>query len=126
MNIVILSGRLSSRPRCTELPSGAVRWNLDVSCPDADGRLVGVPVAWDGEVPDTWDVHTPIVVTGAVRRRFFRSAGATQSRTEVEAAAVVEVTRRRSEDVALTRSLRFLGADTVAGLRSLLGAPPPG
>lgn len=124
MNIVILSGRLSSPPRRAELPSGTIRWNLEVSCPDSAGRLVGVPVMWEGEVPDTWAADTAIVVTGSVRRRFFRSGGATQSRTEVVAIGVVEVTRRRSEQAALTRALRCLGSETTAGLRSLLGAPP--
>ncbi len=124
MNIVILSGRLSSDPRRAELPSGTVRWNLEVSCPDSAGRLVGVPVMWEGEVPDTWAADTAIVVTGSVRRRFFRSGGATQSRTEVVAIGVVEVTRRRSEQAALTRALRCLGSETAAGLRSVLGAPP--
>jgi single-strand DNA-binding protein len=124
MNIVILSGRLSSRPRVTELPSGTVRWNLEVSCPAADGRLVGVPISWEGHVPDAWDAGTPVVVAGAVRRRFFRTATGTQSRTEVVAVSVVEVTRRRSESAAVTRAVRFLGVDTVAGLRSVFGAPP--
>ena len=124
MNIVILSGRLSSDPRRTELPSGTIRWNLEVSCPDSAGRLVGVPVMWEGEVPDTWGADTAIVVTGSVRRRFFRSGGATQSRTEVVAIGVVEVTRRRTEQAALTRALRCPGSETAAGLRSILGTPP--
>jgi single-strand DNA-binding protein len=123
MNIVILSGHLSSAPRCTELPSGTVRWNLEVSCPDPTGRLVGVPVSWEGHVPDAWVTGTPVVVAGTVRRRFFRTSAGTQSRTEVVAASVVEVTRRRSESAAVSRAVRFLGADTVAGLRSLLGTP---
>ena len=123
MNIVILSGHLSSPPRRTELPSGTVRWNLEVSCPDPTGRLVGVPVSWEGHVSDTWATGTPVVVAGTVRRRFFRTGAGTQSRTEVVAASVVEVTRRRSESAAVVRAVRFLGADTMAGLRSLLGAP---
>ncbi len=124
MNIVILSGRLSSAPRCTELPSGTVRWNLEVSCPDVAGRLVGVPVAWEGDVPVSWAAATPVVVTGSVRRRFFRTPGGTQSRTEVVAVAVIEVTRRRSEQAALTRAMRCLGSDGATALRSVIGAPP--
>ncbi|MFN6120747.1 MAG: hypothetical protein ACK5CE_14115 [Actinomycetes bacterium] len=106
MNIVILTGRLSSSPRASELPSGTVRWNLELSCPDDQGRLLGVPVSWEGDVSDAWDTGTELVVCGAVRRRFFRSSGATQSRTEVIAASVVEVTARRSARQALDRALR--------------------
>jgi single-strand DNA-binding protein len=123
MNIVILSGLLSSAPRRTELPSGTVRWNLEVSCPDPTGRLLGVPVSWEGHVSDAWATGTPVVVAGTVRRRFFRTSVGTQSRTEVVAASVVEITRRRNESSAVIRAVRFLGADVVAGLRSLLGAP---
>ena len=126
MNIVILSGRLSSAPRSTELPSGTVRWNLEVSCPDADGRLVGVPVSWEGTVPECWEVQTPVVVAGTVRRRFFRAGGSTQSRTEVVAAAVVEVTRRRRRGLcdlpggAVPRARRRRGA-TLGARRTARG-----
>ncbi len=120
MNIVILLGRLSSPPRQTELPSGTVRWNLELSCPVPDGRTLGVPVTWEGSVADGWDTDTVLVVTGMVRRRFFRAGGATQSRTEVEATAVVEVTRRRSPAQAVALATRRLGSDwdTLTGATS--------
>lgn len=124
MNIVILVGHLSSAPRRTELPSGTTRWNLEVSCPDPDGRLLGVPVSFDGEVPIGWDALTPVVVTGAVQRRFFRTGGRTQSRTEVVARAVVEVTRRRPPHTAIARALRSHREPAAAALRSVLGGPP--
>lgn len=113
MNIVILVGRLSSPPRRTELPSGTVRWNLELSCPVPDAGTSGVPVSWEGVVPDEWDTDTELVVTGAVRRRFFRAGGTTQSRTEVVAAAVVEVTRRRPEARAVAVAMRGLGQEWV-------------
>ncbi|MFN8022266.1 MAG: hypothetical protein U0Q03_12145 [Acidimicrobiales bacterium] len=118
MNIVILAGRLSSEPRRTELPSGTVRWNLELSCPTPDGRVLGVPISWESEVPDTWDTGTELVVGGVVRRRFFRAGGVTQSRTEVEAATVVEITRRRPVDTALARTLRSLDDQVRAALRA--------
>jgi len=124
MNIVILIGHLSSAPRRTELPSGTTRWNLEVSCPDPSGRLASVPVSWDGSVPVAWDAATPVVVTGSVRRRFFRAGGSTQSRTEVAALAVVEITRRRPERAAMVRALRSHQEPVAAALRSVLGAPP--
>jgi len=124
MNIVILVGHLSSAPRRTELPSGTTRWNLEVSCPDPGGRLAGVPVSWDGQVPATWGAGTPVVVTGSVRRRFFRAGGSTQSRTEVAALAAVEITRRRPEQAAIARALRSHQEPMAAALRSVLGVPP--
>jgi single-strand DNA-binding protein len=123
MNVVFLFGRLSSAPRCCELPSGTVRWNLEVSCTMADGRASGVPVSWEGSVPATWAAGTEVVVAGSVRRRFFRSGGATQSRTEVLAVSVIEVTRRRSVERAVARAVGVLGQESVAPLRSILGTP---
>lgn len=136
MNIVILNGVLSSVPRRTELPSGDVRWSLEVTTPVGagpgvpDGRAASVPVAWQGELvsgpsctgdPDGWGVGTEVVVVGAVRRRFYRAGGVTQSRTEVVASSLVEVTKRRSVDVALRRGARSLGPNSGAALRSALG-----
>lgn len=119
MNIVILSGHLSSPPRCTELPSGTVRWNLEVSCAVPDGRVLGVPVSWEGQVPEGWDTGTSVAVAGVVRRRFFRAGGSTQSRTEVDAAAVVEITKRRSESAAISRAAKALGVESFDATRDL-------
>jgi single-strand DNA-binding protein len=105
------------------LPSGTIRWNLEVSCTDPDGRSVGVPVSWEGAVAESWDVDTQVVVTGSVRRRFFRSGGTTQSRTEVVASGVVEITRRRPEPAALARAVRVLGTDSLGALRSIVSPP---
>lgn len=131
MNIVILSGHLVGTPTCREQPSGATSWALDVAT-DLDGPTamasglsagrVSVPVVWSCEtVPPAWARDTEVVVTGVVRRRFFRSGGATQSRTEVVAASVVEVTKRRPAARAIARALASLGADDQATLRSAAG-----
>jgi single-strand DNA-binding protein len=120
MNIVMLVGRLSSAPRCTELPSGTVRWNLEVSCTVPDGRVLGVPVSWESDVPDTWDTGTEVAVAGVVRRRFFRVGGSTQSRTEVEAASIVEVTKRRSASQAVARAAKALGDQALAAMPGAL------
>jgi len=136
MNIVILNGVLSSVPRRTEMPSGDVRWALEVTTPVGvvsgvpDGRASSVPVAWQGELasgpsctgnPAGWCAGTELVVVGTVRRRFYRAGGVTQSRTEVVASSLVEVTKRRSVEVALRRAARALGPDSGAALRSALG-----
>jgi single-strand DNA-binding protein len=136
MNTVILNGVLSSVPRRTELPSGDVRWSLEVTTPAGadpdvqDGRAASVPVAWQGELvsgpsctgdPGGWCAGTELVVVGAVRRRFYRAGGVTQSRTEVVALSLVEVTKRRSAEAALRRGARALGPNSSAALRSALG-----
>ena len=122
MNIVIISGHLSSEPRRTELPSGSVLWSLDVTTPAADGAR-SVPVVWAGELAESvWGPGTEVVVAGHCRRRFFRAGGITQSRTEVVASSIVEVTRRRTEAVAVRSAVRALGADEAAALRSALAA----
>lgn len=122
MNIVVLTGALSSDPRPAELPSGTVRWALELTTATEAG-LVSVPVAWHGSLPGgTWRAGTRLVVAGSVRRRFFRAAGATQSRTEVLASALVELTGRRSESVALRTVLRSLPGDDVGALCSSAAA----
>lgn len=57
---------------------------------------ISVPVAWFDPPPTAEpQIGEELVVRGTVRRRFFRTSGATQSRTEVVAAEVVAVARRR-------------------------------
>lgn len=152
MNIVILSGRISSDPRCTELPSGELRWSIDVTTPAealaATGRAgtgragtgraaqagvaraalsvtATVPIAWHGPLPvGEWAAGTEVCVAGSVRRRFFRVGGLTQSRTEVIAHSLVRVAARGSTATALRRVLRALDDDEVARLRSVLPGHP--
>jgi single-strand DNA-binding protein len=136
MNVVILSGVLSSAPRRTELPSGDIRWSLELTTPveaSGGGEAVpsaSVPVAWQGELvsgpsctgdPAAWTAGTELVVVGVARRRFYRAGGVTQSRTEVVAASLVEVTRRRPVAGAMRRAARALGPSSDAALRSALG-----
>ena len=54
-------------------------------------------------------VDDEVLVTGQVRRRFFRAGGSTQSRTEVVAVAVVPVRARAKARKALERALAPLG-----------------
>jgi hypothetical protein len=50
-----------------------------------------VPVVWEAPPPSAaeYDTDAELVVVGRVRRRFFRTAARTESRTEVVAEAVV-------------------------------------
>ncbi|MEX0848002.1 MAG: hypothetical protein WD023_09515 [Ilumatobacteraceae bacterium] len=138
MNIVILSGLLSSAPRRTELPSGDIRWALELTTPlEAGGATdpaASVPVAWHGELvagracigdAASWVAGTELVVVGAVRRRFYRAGGVTQSRTEVLAMSLVEVTRRRPVEASLRKAAQVLGPGSAAALRSGVGVLSP-
>ena len=56
-----------------------------------------VPVVWvDPPGSAAFAAGDEVVVIGAVRRRFFRAGGATQSRTEVLATSVVKSSQRRT------------------------------
>jgi single-strand DNA-binding protein len=115
MNIVVLRGVLSSAPVIRELPSGSIVHTLELTTRDEEGRSASVPVAWfDPPGLPTLDTGAEVVVTGSVRRRFFRSGGATQSRTEVVAAAVVPASRRRQVERAVGRALGMM-TDTSPG-----------
>jgi len=109
-NLAIIRGTLTSDPQRRELPAGGVVLQFDVSTTiDAATRAtkMSVPIAWSDPSPAQRRMLTggvEVVVLGTVRRRFFRVAGATQSRTEVVADAVVP-TRRRTQVAALLRGV---------------------
>jgi single-stranded DNA-binding protein len=109
MNSVILIGRLSSEPVLRTLASGSVLWSLEVST-SVDGATWSVPVAWfDPPAPPAFGDGDEVVVVGGARRRFFRTAGGTQSRTEVVAAEVLPAGNRRKVQRVLRRELERLG-----------------
>jgi single-strand DNA-binding protein len=94
VNEVRLVGRLSAAPQERVLPSGDTVWTFRVVVPrpeDRAGSRQAVDAlecaAWAGRVRRSvaaWAVDDVVEVTGAVRRRFFRSGGAAASRVEVE------------------------------------------
>jgi single-strand DNA-binding protein len=115
MNIVVLRGVLSSTPVIRELASGSIVHSLELTTRDEEGRSASVPVAWfDPPVASALDTGAEVVVTGSVRRRFFRAGGATQSRTEVVASAVVPASRRRQVERAVARAAGIM-SDTSSG-----------
>lgn len=108
MNIVVLAGELSSAPQVRELPSGDSLVTYEVTTRNIDNKAESVPVVWFQAPASAADLdpHEPVVVTGRVRRRFFRSGGATVSRTEVVADAVVPARHRKRAGRALSRALQ--------------------
>ena len=106
MNVVVLRGSLSRPAERRDLPSGSHIVAYEVTTRSGDGPALTVPVAWpDAPVEALFDQGAEVVVTGRVQRRYFRAGGATQSRTEVVAEAVVPVAARRKARAAVERAL---------------------
>ena len=118
MNIVVLDGVLSSTPVTRQLASGSVVVSLEVTT-DIDGVAASVPVAWfDPPNEVEWDAGQRLVIAGTVRRRFFRSGGLTQSRTEVVAGEIVEGSKRRQVQRLLLKAGEKLGGQQAPAVRS--------
>jgi single-strand DNA-binding protein len=96
LNLAVIAGTCSSPADVRVLPSEEVLVQLQVTT-RLDGRAVSVPVAVLR--PAAWvenlDTGDEVVVVGHVRRRFFRAAGATASRVEIEAEIVARGRDRR-------------------------------
>ena len=111
-NLVVLVGRLARPPEQRRLPSGDWLVTYEVTVPRPGERAETVPVSWlrapSGAADH--DVDEVVVVVGRVRRRFFRSAGATQSRTEVAAESVVPRRRQARARAVLEAAERVLSA----------------
>jgi single-strand DNA-binding protein len=116
MNVVILQGTLSCPPTARDLPSGDHLVSYEVTTRPDDGPALSVPVTWFDPPGSALGLAegAEVVVTGRVRRRFFRAGGATASRTEVVATAVVPAGRRSRVDRVVAAAL-----DQVA-----VGSPP--
>jgi single-stranded DNA-binding protein len=105
-NVVVLIGRLARPAEARELPSGDRLVAYEVTIEREGERAETVPVVWFAAPPSAvdHDVDERMVVVGRVRRRFFRAAGGTQSRTEVVADAVVNARHTKRAVAALSRA----------------------
>lgn len=95
-NEVRLIGRLAAEPQERILPSGDALWTFRVivARPPSQSSRVLVDAlecaVWSGRVRRsvrTWRSDDLVEVTGALRRRFYRTAGGPVSRVEVEVAS---------------------------------------
>ena len=92
VNEVRLVGRVSQAPEQRELPSGDVLWTFRVVVPrpatSGRGTVDALEcAAWSARARRSvasWQPDDVVEVSGAVRRRFFRTAGGAASRVEVE------------------------------------------
>jgi single-strand DNA-binding protein len=102
INLAVISGVMTNEPVCRELPDGATVAQFDVSTTvDRDGRpaTVSVPVSWRDPTAAALSALVPggdLVVVGRIERRFFRTGGSTQSRTELVAERCLPTRRKKS------------------------------
>jgi single-strand DNA-binding protein len=111
MNVVILQGTLSCPPVARDLPSGDHLVAYEVTTRPDDGPALSVPVTWFDPPASAAALAegAEVVVTGRVRRRFFRAGGSTASRTEVVATTVVPARRRTRVERAVAAALVEVG-----------------
>jgi len=116
-NLVVLIGRLARPAELRELPSGDRLVAYELTVPREGERAESVPVVWLGAPASAGDhdVDERLVVIGRVRRRFFRAGGATQSRTEVVAEAVVNARHAKRSAAALERAQSQLARTVASG-----------
>jgi len=118
LNVVAIRGRLSRDAEERILPTGDRLVGLEVSVRrDEAARAESVPVVW----PDApagaagWEAGQEVVVVGHVARRFFRAAGATQSRTEVVAHTVIPTRQGKRAAGALAAAAEAIDQVAAAG-----------
>ncbi len=118
MNIVMLTGHLSSDPTIRELASGSVLVSYELTT-KVDDSSVSVPLVWfDPPKKISVGAGDEVTAVGTVRRRFYRAGGVTQSRTEV---VVVQLARLADKRAAASQRRwveSALGATGEKGLRS--------
>jgi single-strand DNA-binding protein len=110
MNLVLLRGTLSSAPKIRQLPSGDELGQFEVTTGADDGKAT-IPVVLFNPATAlaTLEAGDEVVVTGTVRRRFFRQGAITRSSTEVVADRLVPGRQLRRADQAVSRALAALG-----------------
>ena len=96
MNVTIVQGTLSRPPDARVLASGTTIVSYDVTVRPDDGPAETVPVSWFDPPASAARLGEgdEVLVTGRVRRRFYRAGGRTRSRTDVVADAVLRTSAR--------------------------------
>jgi single-stranded DNA-binding protein len=106
LNLVVVCGECAAPPDLRELESGRRLAALSIRARGNDGRATSVPVTvWEpvGWVEDL-EAGTEVIVVGAVRQRFFRTAaGTSAARVDVEAAFIGKAAQARGREGARRR-----------------------
>ncbi len=114
-NVAVVRGRVARPPvvRPGEQGEVVVAWELTVAGVKGGARSEAVPVVWASPAMRAGSVEEgdDLVVVGRVRRRFFRSGGVVQSRTEVVAHDVIP-SRQRAK---VSRALAEVAARLAGG-----------
>ena len=109
VNLAVVAGTLVKTAEPRLLPDGSTVWELDVAVRPEGRAATSVPVSWatpgPGVDPSAWAPGEEVLVVGAVRRRFYRAGGATVSRTDVLADAVVPARQRKRATTVLAQAL---------------------
>jgi single-strand DNA-binding protein len=97
LNEIVLVGRLSIDPVCRTLPSGDEVLTFRVVVERATGRSDALDcAAWSKGTQRTvrgWRSGDVVQVSGALRRRFWRTGGGAASRCEVEVVSARRLAR---------------------------------
>lgn len=111
LNVVVLAGRLTRPAAARTLASGERLVAYEVAAGEGGRGAGSVPVVWPDPpaAAEGLGEGVAVVVVGRVRRRFFKAGGATQSRTEVLAEAVVPARQAKRAAAAVERARRRLG-----------------
>ncbi len=97
MNIAVVRGTITSPPRHRTLASGSQLISYEVTTEQEGRGKLSVPASWlDPTRPPDLDIGDEVVVVGVIRRRFFRTGGSTQSRTEIDADVVARAGSARA------------------------------
>src|SRR5690348_5162997 len=119
VNVVLMSGTLSRDPESRALPSGDVLLSFDLTTRSGDERAHSAPIVWFGPpgpgAAGSFAEGDHVLVVGQVRRRWFRTGGATQSRTEVVAERVVPTRHAKRSRAAFEHALAEAAAAFEAG-----------
>jgi single-strand DNA-binding protein len=109
-NVTVLVGNLGRAPEVRTLPSGDRVLALELSIRPVGAAAESVPIAWyDPPEPAVlWIAGEELLIVGRTRRRFFRSGGLTQSRTEVVATSVTPTRKAAAARRALGSALDLL------------------
>lgn len=112
-NLVVVRGELRADPERRVLAGGDEVLTCDLLVRIDAGPDESVPVRWCAppRSSERLVADLDVVVVGRVRRRFFRVGGATATRTEVQADAIVPVRAGASVRRAVGGALASVGDD---------------